>query len=180
MIDTMRRGLRRAAVAAACVAVVAGLVAAPHARAQRRPARAKAQPGKVCFDPEAPCQTSMPFEPNDLKFRLPKNAVIFDSEEFYAVVLKSLRVADTDCEKFVTESERRTAQKLFPRRKVFTSRCADTLGVYYSSVAPTERVMAVYGGATREEAERALTEAKATDKFPGASLRRMHASINGT
>lgn len=173
----MSRGLRCATCAALLLSAAACALAAG---AQRRPARAKGQPGKVCFDPEAPCPMSMPFEPNDLKFRLPKNAVIFDSEEFYAVVLKSLRVAETDCEKFVPESERRAAQKLFPRRKVFTSRCADTLGVYYSAVAPAERVMALYGGATREEAERTLAQVKATGKFPDAALRRMHASINGT
>jgi hypothetical protein len=177
----MRRRLCREtrAVAVACVViVVAASVAA--SSAQRAKKTVKQPPGKVCFDPAAPCPTSMPFEPNDLKFRLPKNSVIFDSEDFYAVVLKSLRVTDTDCEKFVAEPERKAAQKLFPKRKVFTSRCADTLGVYYSAVAPTERIMALYAGATREEAARTLEEVKATGKFPDAKLRRMHASINGT
>jgi hypothetical protein len=179
----MRRELCRvsrvvfACVVAACVVVAAGVVPTG---AQRGKKTVRQQPAKVCFDPAAPCPSSMPFEPNDLKFRLPKNAVIYDSEEFYAVVLKSLRVTDTDCEKFVTEPERKAAQKLFPRRKVFTSRCADTLGVYYSNVAPTERVMALYAGATREEAARTLEEVRATGKFPDAKLRRMHASINGT
>jgi hypothetical protein len=175
----MRRGLYRAGrvAVAACVAFAACAFVSD---AQRKPAHAKAQPGKVCFDPEAPCPTSMPFEPNDLKFRLPKNAVIFDSEEFYAVVLKVMRVGETDCDKFVPESERRAAQKFFAHRKVFTSRCADTLGVYYSNVPNGERVLALYGGATREEAARSLAEAKAIGKFPDARLRRMHASINGT
>lgn len=170
----------RLSACAALVACTALFCPVSPADAQRKSARPKAQPGKVCFDPAAPCPTSMPFEPNDLKFRLPKNAVIFDSEEFYAVVLKSLRVGETDCDKFVSEAERKAAQKLFAQRKVFTSRCADTLGVYYSNVANNERIMALYGGATREEAERALAEVKATGKFADAKLRRMHASINGT
>jgi hypothetical protein len=176
----MRRGLCRAPRAVVVACVVAASVSVAPSNAQRAKKTVKQPPAKVCFDPGAPCPTSMPFEPNDLKFRLPKNAVIYDSEEFYAVVLKSLRVTDTDCEKFVTEAERKAAQKLFPKRKVFTSRCADTLGVYYSNVAPTERVMALYGGATRDEAARTLEEVKATAKFPDAKLRRMHASINGT
>ena len=139
------------------------------------------EPARVCPDPTAPpCPTSMPFEPHDLRFRLPKNAVIFETEEFYAVVLKTLRVRDTDCEKFVAEPERLAAQKLFPKLKVFTSRCSDTLGVYYSAVAPEERVMALYAGRTRAEADRVLKDVQATGKFPAAKLRRMHAGFNGT
>jgi hypothetical protein len=176
----MSRRLCRAArviAVAACVVVAVNVAAS---RAQRSKKTVKQPPAKVCFDPAAPCPSSMVFEPNDLKFRLPKNAVIFDSEEFYAVVLKTLRVAETDCEKFVNEPERKAAQQLFPKRKVFTSRCADTFGVYYSNLPPTERIMALYGGATRAEAERTLAEVKATGKFPEAKLRRMHATINGT
>ena len=178
----MRRRLCRAAraVATACVIVVTAASVATSSAQRTAKKTVRQPPAKVCFDPSAPCPSSMPFEPNDLKFRLPKNAVIYDSEEFYAVVLKTLSVAETDCEKFVAETERKAAQKLFPTRKVFTSRCADTLGVYYSAVAPTERLMAVYAGATREEAARTLSEVKATGKFPDARLRRMHASFNGT
>jgi hypothetical protein len=176
----MRRRLCRAARAVAVAGIVVVAVGVVPSGAQRAKKTVKPPPAKVCFDPSAPCPTSMPFEPNDLKFRLPKNAVIYDSEEFYAVVLKTMPVTDTDCEKFVTEPERKAAQKLFPKRKVFTSRCADTLGVYYSAVAPTERIMALYAGATREEAARTLEEVRGTGKFPDAKLRRMHASINGT
>jgi hypothetical protein len=180
----MRRGLCRAArvVVAACVVIAAGVSVAPSG-AQRKPTTTRgkrAEPAKVCGDPGAPCPSSMPFEPNDLKFRLPKNAVIFETEEFYTVVLKTMQVKDTDCEKFVTESERLAAQKLFPKLKVFTSRCVDTLGVYYSTVTPEERVMAVYAGRTRAEADRVLKDARATGKFPTAKLRRMHAGFNGT
>jgi hypothetical protein len=182
----MSRGLCRAArvavVVAACVVIDAGVSAAPSG-AQRKTATTRgkrAEAPKVCADPLAPCPSSMPFEPHDLKFRLPKNAVIFETEEFYAIVLKTLRVKDTDCEKFVAESERLAAQKLFPKLKVFTSRCVDTLGVYYSTVAPEERVMALYAGRTREEADRVLKDVRATGKFPAAKLRRMHAGFNGT
>ena len=162
--------------ACACVAVSAS--------AQRRKPRAAArkQYGKLCPDPTAACPTGdVTFEPYDLPFVLPKRAVIFESEEFYAVILESVRApSPDDCEKFVPESDRLAAQKLFPRRKVFTSRCSEPVRVYYTNIAPAQRIMAVYAGATRAEAERALAEVKATGKFPGANLRRMRAGINGT
>ena len=123
----------------------------------------------------------MTFEPNDLPFSLPKNAVIFESEEFYAVILKSVRAPSIDdCEKFVPEGERIEAQKLFPRRKVFASRCFEPGSVSYTNVAEGQRILAVYAGRTRAEAERTLADVKATGKFPGANLRRMRAQINGT
>ena len=179
----MRR-LRRAsrvAIAVCAVAVVVGVAAAP-SRAQRGTKRGKRpQYGRICPDPAARCPSEVTFEPNDLPFRLPKNAVVFDSEEFYAVILKSVRApSDEDCETFVPEVERTEVQKLFPRRKVFSSRCEQPVSVYYTNLAPRARVMAVYGGATRAEAARTLAEVRATGKFPGAFLRRMSVRLNGT
>lgn len=177
----IRRRLRVSCVLTvsfACACLTAG------ASAQRRKPRgasARKQYGKLCPDPTAACQTGEQFEPYELPFRLPKNAVIFETEEFYAVILKSVRVpSEDDCEKFVPESDRLAAQKLFPHRKVFTSRCSEPVRVYYTNLAPAQRVMAVYASATRAEAERALAEVKATGKFPGANLRRMRAAFNGT
>src|SRR6476660_5179079 len=66
--------------------------------------------GSVCGNPLVTCKTSVTFEPHDLQFRVPKNSVIFDTELFYAVILKSITVAEYDCEKFVSESERLVAQ----------------------------------------------------------------------
>ena len=166
-------------VSLACACVAAGVSAQ---RRKPRGASARKQYGKLCPDPTAACPTGeMTFDPYELPFRLPKNAVIFESEEFYAVILKSVRVpSDDDCEKFVSESDRLAAQKLLPHRKVFTSRCAEPGRVYYTNTAPGQRMMAVYAGATRAEAERTLAEVRATGKFPGANLRRMRAAFNGT
>ncbi|MCA1818174.1 MAG: hypothetical protein LC746_17660, partial [Acidobacteria bacterium] len=166
-------------VSLACACLAAG------ASAQRRKPRgasARKQYGKVCGDPTAACPTGdLTFEAYDLRFVLPKNAVIFESEEFYAVILKSARASSADdCDTHVPESERLAAQKLFPRRKVFASRCEEPTSLYYTNLAPLQRVMAVYAGATLEEAGRTLAEVKATGKFPGANLRRMRAGINGT
>lgn len=135
---------------------------------------------KVCANPNLLCKTSATFEPHDLPFRVPANAVIWETEQFYAVILKSIRVPEGDCEQFVTEAERLAAQALFPTSKVFSSRCADPGSLYYTNVAPNQQFMAVYAGLTQAEAARMLANVKATGKFPGANLRRMRAGFNGT
>lgn len=136
--------------------------------------------GSVCGNPTAACKTSATFKANDLPFRVPENSVIFDTELFYAVVLKSVPAKEDDCETFVQETERLTAQALFPDHKVFTSRCADVENLFYTNVNPKFRIMAVYGGTTLAEAKRVLEAVRATAKFPGANLRRMRTGFNGT
>ncbi len=148
---------------------------------QRRRAARKPTPLKICFDPTAPCRTSVTFAPHDLPFRVPANAVIWETEDFYAVILKSMRPKDTyDCEEFIPEAERLAAQKLFPNRKVFASRCSEPGELYYTGVDDTQRFMAVYAGLTRAEAERTLASVKASGQYPGANLRRLRAGFNGT
>ena len=159
-------------VAAACVASLFG-----RAQAQRRGSAV------VCGDPTAQCRTIPDaFQPYDLQFRLRTNTVIWESEPFYAVVLRSVRVADDwgDCDKFVPESDRVEAQRLFPRNKVFASRCGEPGTLYYTNTAPKQRFMAVDAGRTRAEAERLLAQVRATGKYPSANLRRMRAGFNGT
>jgi hypothetical protein len=160
-----------------CALVGVGLGAFPHdgalaARSQKK--------GTVCGNPKVSCGSGMTFEPYDLPFSLPKNAVIFDTEPFYAIILKSVRAVRDDCNAFVAEAERLRAQELFPDHKVFASRCYEAGSVYYSPVAENQHFMAVYAGKTRAEAGRMLTDVKATGKYPGANLRRMTAGINGT
>ena len=148
---------------------------------QRRGSRRARRPSRICFDPAAACRTSFDFEPHQLRFELPPRAVIYETQEFYAVILKSVPSGgDEDCETFVAEADRLAAQRLFPRRKVFTSRCSEPVSVYYTNAAPGQRFMAVYAGAARAEAELTLAAVRATGKFPGASLRRMRAGFNGT
>lgn len=172
--------MRRNFLCGALVAAVlfASAVAASGQRAPRRPKRPR--PAPVCFDPTLPCPSAATFEPHDLPFRLPKDAVIWESDEFYAVVLKSLRAEDDECDTNIPESERLAAQQLFPRRKVFSSRCGEPGNLFYTNTGPGQRLLAVYAGATRAEAERTLAAVKATGKFAGANLRRMRAGFNGT
>ncbi|HYO63249.1 MAG TPA: hypothetical protein VER08_06285 [Pyrinomonadaceae bacterium] len=172
------RLLRRAALCA-LAALTLGYAADSPAAAQRR--RARPQPrGEVCHDPTQACRTSLTFEPHDLPFRLPPRAVIWETRPFYVVILKSFRVGEEDCERFVPESERLAAQQLFPRRKVFASRCYEPATLFYTNVSPDTRFMAVYAGQTRAEAARVLAEARATGRFPGANVRQMRTGFNGT
>ncbi|HEX8072118.1 MAG TPA: hypothetical protein VF546_19380 [Pyrinomonadaceae bacterium] len=151
------------------------------AAAQRGAPRRKPQPkGAVCGDPTVACKTSATFEPYDLPFRISERAVIWESEPFYAVVLKSVRAPNDDCQKFVPEAERQAAQRLFPNNKVFTSRCADAGSLYYTGTAENVHFMAVYAGRTRAEAARLLEQVKTTGQFPGANLRQMSIGFNGT
>jgi len=134
----------------------------------------------VCGNPKLTCKTSATFEPNDLPFRMPKNAVIYDTELFYAIVLKTVGASEQDCDVFVPESERTETQRLFPDRKVFASRCPEPGNLSYSNTSSKHRFMAVYAGSTLAEANRMFAVVKATGKFPGANIRRMRSSFNGT
>ena len=111
---------------------------------------------------------------------MPKNAVIYDTELFYAIILKSVGTSEDDCDVFVPESERLAAQALFPDHKVFSSRCPDVETLFYANVNSKHRIMAVYAGTTLVEARRLLESVKATGKFPGANIRRMRTGFNGT
>lgn len=161
-----------------CV-ILLGLLAVGVAAGQRRPA---ARLGAVCGDPTVRCPTSIEFQPYQLPFRIPRNAVIWETEKFYAVMLKSVRDESRggDCNIFVSEAERESAQALFPRNKVFASRCFEPGDLFYTDVAEDSQFMAVYAGRTRAEGLSMLQKVKATGQYPGANLRRMSAGFNGT
>lgn len=133
----------------------------------------------VCGDPTVRCRTKVEFQPHDLPFSVPQTAVIWESEMFYAVILKSVN-AKRDCTVNVPEDQRLQAQALFPHNKVFADRCAEPGNLFYTGTSPDHHFMAVYAGKTRAEAERVLTSVRATGKYPGANLRRMQAGFNGT
>jgi hypothetical protein len=164
---------------AVTLVIVLCLCALATPAAQRR---GKPRYARVCGDPTAACRTTVTFQPYNIEFLVPSNAVIYETELFYAVMLKS--VADetkgSDCNVFVPETERLEAQALFPHNKVFASRCFDAGDLYYTNVAENQQFMAVYAGRTLAEANAFLAKVKATGKFPGANLRRMRAGFNGT
>jgi hypothetical protein len=149
-----------------------GLVSAQRVKKQKS--------GRVCGDPTVACKTTSVFDANDLAFQIPANANIWESQNFYAIILKSVSSPDDNCETFVSEADRLEAQNLFPKNKVFTSRCTMGGSIYYTNVAPNQQFMAVYGGATKAQADKTLAVVKSTGKFPGANLRKMHVAFNGT
>jgi len=163
------------------IAIAAGVATAADTTAgQSRGARGRAKRGSICGNPMVACTTSATFQPNDLPFRVPENSVIFDTELFYAVILKSVATREDDCTVFIPETERLQAQALFPDRKVFSSRCVDIENLFYTNVNPSIRLMAVYAGSSLPEARKTLQLVRTTGKFPGASIRRMRTGFNGT
>src|SRR5260370_7195105 len=117
---------------------------------QRRPV----QHLSVCSNRNLGCKSSATFEANDLAVRVPKNAVIYDTELFYAIVLKTVGASDQDCDVFLPESERTEAQRLFPDHKVFTSRCPEPGNLSYSDTSSQQRFMAADAGNPLGEANR--------------------------
>lgn len=135
--------------------------------------------GQVCGDPAMRCGTANEFQPYDLSFRIPRNAVIWESEMFYAIILES-RSARNDCNAHIPEAVRLEAQSLFPRHKVFADRCPEPGTLYYTNTNSDYRFMAVYAGKTRAEANRMMARVRATGRYPSANLRRMSTGFNGT
>ena len=161
-----------------CV-VIFGLLTFGVASAQRR---GRPRLAAICGDPTVRCRTSVEFQPYQLPFAVPADGVIWETEKFYAVILKSMRDPSqgSDCNVFIPEAEREAAQALFPRNKVFASRCFEAGDLYYTGVAGNTQFMAVYAGRTRAEGLAVLEKVKATGKYPGANLRRLSSGFNGT
>ncbi len=168
--------LRTRVVALIATAIALSFLAGAISAQKRRPARH----GAICGNPTVPCKTSAAFPPNDLPFRVPATANIYDTDLFYAVMLKSVSVSEDNCDTFVPESDRLAAQALFPGHKVFSSRCADPGGLSYTNTSPKARFMAIYAGMTLAEANKMLATVKASGKYPAANVRRMRAAFNGT
>jgi len=138
--------------------------------------------GKVCGDPTAVCKTRESFQPYELPFDHGKNLTIVQSQQFYAVILKSvqLNAERSNCETAIPESDRTKTQALFPRNTVFVMRCWESGQTSYTNVSDGVSFMAVYAGQTQKEANAMLRKAKAAGRFNDAVVRRMRVEINGT
>ena len=167
--------MRQVAFSIALVLIISSsTLAQSHAKVRRASAAA------ICGNPKIACRTSVTFQPHDLPFRVPANAVILDTQPFYVVILKSVAASYDDCNVFVPEPERLNAQLLFPAHKVFTSRCAEPGELFYTNIKDNQRIMAVYAGTTMADAKIMLATVKLTGKFPGANIRRIRTGFNGT
>jgi hypothetical protein len=167
-------------IAFAMVIAVLPMLSVLNAEAFAQKRRPVVKHFSVCGNPNVTCTSKATFEPYDLPFRMPANAVIYDTELFYAIILRSVSVPPDSCDNFIPEPERLAAQILFRNNKVFTSRCAEPGRLSYSNTSSKANFMAVYAGPTLADANRMLKAVKATGKFPGANLRRMRAVMNGT
>ena len=133
--------------------------------------------GPLCHQPTVKCSSSYSFAPYQLPFVIKEKLVFgksYQSEEFYAVVLKSVKSAgDPDCT-IVAEEERLEAQKLWPTRKVFASHlnCPEEL-VLYENADRNFNFLAVYAGKTFKEAQRVLTQIKTNQRYSQVYLKRM-------
>jgi hypothetical protein len=132
-------------------------------------------PGRIFPDPTRPCPGA---RPHDICFATPQDGVAraeFRSAQFYAVILRTAAPCG------ISERERLAAQARFPRSKVFALRfgCDDDIenNVSYTNVDERYSFMAVYAGATREQAVSFLRRVQATGHYPGANLRRMQAVL---
>ena len=126
---------------------------------------------QVCPDPAKPCGGG--FKEHDLPFPRATDGKPRGEEQsapFHAVILQSAGACSID------EKERLRIQALFPGRKVFSHRfeCDGDVenNVTYTNVDRKRAFVAVYAGATREEADKVAAEAKAKG-FAGANVRRM-------
>lgn len=149
--------------------------------AQRKPPMAKT--GKICGNPNIKCRTGdLTFQPHEIQFESPRgNNAVYESEFFYAVILKSVKLrGNVTCDNAISEDERLATQDLFADNKVFALKCSDAGDIYYSNIANDVNFIAVYGGRTLAEANKFLKTVQATGKFKGANVRRMQAGFNGT
>ena len=133
--------------------------------------------GAICYQPLAQCSSSHSFAAYQLPFVIKEKLEFgksYRSEEFYGVVLKSVKaVGDPDCS-FVSEAERLAAQTVWPTRKVFSSHfnCSEEL-IVYENVDQNFNFLAVYAGKTLNEARRVLSEVKTNPRYSQAYLKRM-------
>ena len=130
--------------------------------------------GKVCADPNRPCDG---FKPNELSFAIAQ-PFKFDrgrdrSQPFYAVILKSGALCGID------DSDRLAAQKQFPPATLFIHRhmCEDFGDkVTYSGVNAKSGFVAVYAGETEADARKVLAQARAAG-YGAANLRRLEVIV---
>ncbi|MEO6654722.1 MAG: hypothetical protein ABIO36_01425 [Pyrinomonadaceae bacterium] len=145
-------------------------------------AQKKSKSGKICGDPTAPCKSRESFQEFDLAFDQGRNFVIYESDWFYGIVLKSAKLKDWgDCASpSFGEAERLSIQGVFPHNKVFALNCVEAGTNYYSGVADNTALIGVYAGRTWAEANKFLKTVKAVNKFTGIKVRKMKIGVNGT
>ncbi len=135
-----------------------------------------AAPGRVLLYPAE--YSDMAF-PHQLGFEKPRDGIArieFQSEPFYAIILKS----GPRCS--LLESRRQEIQKLFKNNKVFMSSylcdAPKEDRVSYTNVNADFSFIAIHAGSAKSDAEALLEDVKHAGMFPGANIRLMRAVLN--
>lgn len=143
----------------------------------------KVAQGKICGNPNIECKIngSTVFADWDIQFELPKHYVIYESETFYAVILRSQKITDrfggeTTCKPVATETERLEIQTLFPNNKVF----AQTCGYGPTNYSEDTVFLAVFAGKTLVQAKSFLKVVNKNGKFKDAYIKKLQVSLNET
>ncbi len=138
---------------------------------------------RVCGNPDAACKGRGSYQPYELPVEWPENTVISESEQFYAIILKSAKHdfnSGQDCEKVYSNEEIQSFQNRYPTNKVFALKCVDPGYNYYTGVGSDFVFIAVYAGKTLTEANKFLKLVKTDPELSAVKLRKMRVGMNGT
>lgn len=140
---------------------------------------------RVCGDPSAACAKRATFKNEDIPFSFNENAMVAETAEFYAVILKSAKTNhDTgECSEAPKDFDLDNYQPYFLRNKVFIARgCYDIEYNFYKNVKQDVIALAVFAGHTKAEADAFLKKVKAIQYLDskGAYLLKMSTGFNGT
>ncbi|MEQ1763171.1 MAG: hypothetical protein ABL984_08510 [Pyrinomonadaceae bacterium] len=91
---------------------------------------------RACGDPSAACAKRAAFKNEDIPFSYVENAVVAETVEFYAVILKNAKLGEgADCEKTPEDFDIESYQFNFLKNKVFVARgCYSILNNYYTKI----------------------------------------------
>ena len=147
-----------AVAGAMLVALLSGVGPVDAASRQSHAKRQRAKRGSICGNPKVACKTTVPFQPHDLPFQVPANSVIFDTELFYAVMLKSVKTRRRRLQRCLFRKQSGWKRRLyFPSAKFSRPDVYDIENLFYSTISANVRIMAVYAGTTLPEARRCLS-----------------------
>lgn len=138
---------------------------------------------RVCGNPDGACKGRGYFQPYELPVEWPENSVIAESEQFYAIILKSAKFdysSGADCNKVYSNDEIQNIQYSFPQNKVFAMKCGEPGQNYYTGVGGDFVFIAVFAGKTQAEANKFLKKVKEFDDYKGVKIRKMRVGVNGT
>ncbi len=139
---------------------------------------------RVCGDPSAACAKRAAFKNEDIPFGYNENAVVAETAEFYAVILKSAKLSEgADCEKTPADFDTESYQYNFLRNKVFVARgCYSIQNNYYTKVGNNVIALAVFAGNTKAEADAFLRKVKSITHLntDGAYTLKIATGFNGT